>query len=454
MSSSIISSAAPVNQLPPELLIRIISLARPLFLPKFRTLFQVAASHVCAYWRAVLLNNAECWSDVTIYSSKGLDYLPEFIARSVTYPLSVRLDVYDWEKELGESARSLDSSFVPFLAATAASLVQEVHRLRRLVVFALDETTALDFLTPFEGLIAPELECLKFIVERNHDSQREQRLASALSPFSGGAPNLKRLDMELASAWPPVENVTHLLLQRSINPLTYRTIVTQLSQTANLTTLFVHHAIDALDWFEDSTPLFHLPKLESLSLALDGISITNFILKFAAPNLTSLWYHSNYATGDALQRLSRHYPPTSSPFPKLQYLTIQSSLQHLPILEQVFPSITTLHICHTPLWAIRFYQGLYAPDSDVRWPKLQTLVIRNTREGDSFEALRKHLINLARARLNSSLPLKAILLDTELLEMMSVSDELTSVANLKLLNVDTYEEPIWKGYENDGCFRF
>lgn len=429
-----------INSLPPEILSDIFLHLRQI--RRYRQLlpFQVSTSHVCRRWRQIAISTPQLWSTITVFSTRSLPCVDEWLRRSGAAPLGVRLDLY--------SADYRGQVDVVWIKETLARIASNVHRLRNLFIFAYREVNAYHILQLFEHADAPLLERLSVHIG-NRDDRRE--LAPLLvsgnnftlsTTFNGGLPRLAFAELEPLRCIPPLTNITTLYLNvvGKRAALHFDRLAEILQTPYNLVTFSLRGNIKEDGWpIHRDRPHIQLPQLRNLELSARGVTGVWFILFFGAPNLESLRWH---VSSDNYHQLldSPQFQPGVIKFPALKYLTLVGqplSPRHLEILMEIFPTPTHILYSH-PLFLTQT-PPLSALFGTPGWANLQVLAVQRIFEPHS-ERLALEMRRTLRVRPN----IEKVLADRELLSYLEKhTPDLQNLVELDELNGRTFPDYWW-----------
>ncbi|KAF5354894.1 hypothetical protein D9756_005463 [Leucocoprinus leucothites] len=425
-----------INTLPPEVLSTIFLLLRqirryPQLLP-----FQVKLSHVCQHWRQVAVSTPQLWSSITLFSAGSQPCAYEWLKRSRTVPLDVRLDLYsaDYRGELNPA----------WIEDNLSRIAHIVDRFQNLFLITFQEVNVYHILQLFQQAKAPLLERLRVHIG-NHEHLQE--LHPFITPnhdftlsttFGGGLPKLTFTELKPLRCIPPLTSITALHLnfvggQPAV--LSFNQLVEILRMPQSLVTLSLRGSVATDGWpLQRDRPSITLPELRNLELSSNGATGVRFIIFFGAPNLESLRWHVNSDNYHLLLE-SPQFQPDANKFPKLRYLTLVAqplTPYHLERLMRVFPTPTHILCTHslTPRLTFKHLDPLLDA------PRLEVLALQRMfepRSGAAAQALQNALTGRQR--------IKKILVDTELLAYLkSYGPGITSMVDLDEINKHTFPD--------------
>ena len=253
------NSLVPVAQLAPELLTQIFMLNTLFDYPPQNTAFRVAptlknCSHVCQYWRRVVLACPALWSRSLNLHMETPEWTSEILKRSNPMPLDIHAD-----SAIGAASSIYDNVDLA---------LDHVPRLRVLNLWA--PVFVMSRLVKKLNKAAPSLEELSL-----HNSTDANIFDVPASLFASHTSRLRRLELlncNLRWDSPMLRGLTHLQLS-GMSPCarpTFATLLSTLSQMSMLETLSLSHILPLSDVLETSFPKIHLPMLAQLRLE-DGI---------------------------------------------------------------------------------------------------------------------------------------------------------------------------------------
>ncbi|KAI0757795.1 hypothetical protein C8Q80DRAFT_122280 [Daedaleopsis nitida] len=325
-----INHAAPINRLPPEILLGIFTLLVDelkdevnIILPldpstRVDTESLVRLIHVCRYWRSVALNAPTLW---TRCDNRDMNKLSTFFERSRDCPVSLLFGV-GWIAFSGPSdsdEHRIRTCTTHTRIGNKLTLLQG-SRLRRL---DLEVTLTYENITPLSDLYAQYLECLTISMDEDRPQPHQNLWVPILA---GHTDYLKALAIWPVKDWLPSNvfpNLTHLTLSFRISSATPRDLVVLLGRTPRLEFLFV----DLLVHYQPVLPMpahsIILDKMRSLVFSSCAYTLVMPIMK-----CLSLPSHSLVRLDELLIEAEIDGP--AGPLP------------HLPVLQ---------HACHMDIIA-------------------------------------------------------------------------------------------------------
>jgi hypothetical protein len=424
----------PINALPPEILSAIFLPLREIRRYKQLLPFQVHLSHVCRHWRQIAISTPQLWSSITLFSTKSQPCVEEWLARSGSVPLDVRLDLFDADYRGEVTAHWLQNHL--------AHIVLNVHRFQNLFLFTRLEVNVYHVLQLLHQVEAPLLKRLSVLVGRHQQLRELTPFSTANGDFNlrtslnGGLPNLNFAELQPLRCIPPIMNVTtlHLNIVGRGTPLHFSQLAEILQMPHNLVTLSLRGHVDRTGWPHiRDRPHIMLSELKNLEISARGATGILFLLAFGAPRLESLRWHVD---SDNYHQLldSPQFQPGSNKFPNLKYLTLVAqsfSPSHLHTLMSIFPTPT--HVLGTiPIGARQAPRNM---ESLFCSPNLEVLALQRifVPESPVFA------LELRNALLGSS-KIKKVLADTEFLLYLTSTPELGNLVELDEINDDTFPD--------------
>ena len=172
--------------------------------------FQVTVSHVCKHWREVALETPALWSDIDLetggHAGQSCRRASTYLSRSKGYPLSIYVDVVEWEEEEDASVYSAQSGYRSQVTSVQLQgildiLLPHTSRWRKFKLVAEDY---LYFFTLLSRLSDAPPALLLEHLELNHfgeDPEPEElsfphpAQKTPFVPFSGCAPKLQYVSL-------------------------------------------------------------------------------------------------------------------------------------------------------------------------------------------------------------------------------------------------------------------
>ncbi|KAJ3570297.1 hypothetical protein NP233_g4505 [Leucocoprinus birnbaumii] len=429
------ASPPMIDVLPPEILSAVFALLRQT--RRYRQLlpFQVQLSHVCRHWRQVALSTPQLWSTISIFSSESQLCTNEWLTRSCTVPLDVRLDLY--------KADCRGVLTPGWIGDNLSLIAQNADRIRSLFLITVKEVNVYHTLELFRQADAPLLERLRVHVGSHEHSHHLSPFVDPESGFTlattfrGDLPRLTFVELKALRCIPPLTNVTTLhlnLVGSQPAEISFNRLVEILQLPQNLITLSLRGNV-ATDGWPPQRDRSHitLPKLRNLELSSNGATGVCFLIFFAIPELKSLRWHV-YSDSYHLLLESPQFQTGSSKFPSLKYLTLVSQSltpQHLQRLMRIFPTPTHI-LCSHALAPRTTFQYL---DSLLDAPCLEVLAMQRV-----FEPRTEVAIRDLRGVLIKRPGIK-FLVDTTLLAYIDSHDpELRSTVELDEINEQSFPD--------------
>ncbi|KXN87490.1 hypothetical protein AN958_08795 [Leucoagaricus sp. SymC.cos] len=427
-----------INTLPPEILSKIFLPLRQIRRYQRIIPFQVSLTHVCRHWRQVAISTPQLWSSITLFSSKSFPCVSEWLTRSGSVPLDVRLDLFaaDFRGEVT----------VPWLEDNLARIVSNIYRFRHLFLFTHKELNAYHILQLFQLAEAPLLERLRIHIGR-HVHQRN------LVPFvvdgthftlpttlNGGLPRLTFLEIQPLRCIPPLTSVTtlHLSPVGSQAFLPFHRLAEILQMPRNLVTLSLRGNIAEDGWpVQRDKSHITLPELRNLELVSHGASGILFILFFGVPKLESLRWHVSSDNYNQLLE-SPQFPAGRGKFPNLKYLTLVAqplATYHLSKLVAIFPTPTHI-LCTHALASRRTFQHL---EPLLESPRLEVLALHRI-----FDRQNQTFAQDLRSAVSRNSNIKKVLADADFIAYVDSFDPgLRDEVELAEVNTHTFPDYWW-----------
>ncbi|KAF8633451.1 hypothetical protein AX17_004620 [Amanita inopinata Kibby_2008] len=437
------------SSLPPEILCTIfLELQSKRRLPH-QVPIEVRLCHVCSHWRAVAIGFSQLWSKIDVYSGKSIVWLPSYLERSKPCLLDVRIDTYQLEKHSDEDG-------VALLSPIFNLILDHIQRVQRLFWFTLYEATIEQLRPCFENVAAPALQCLHIIANKHVMPYR--RSGTPCTIFCGGTPQLRLVDLEVTWTLPRLETVTTLVFGDMCVPS--GGLIDQLLNIFANAPCLVHLCIDGtfrLNQFPETLPnALSMDSLRSLKLLCEANApVIRFLSVLQAPQLESLWLgcRPHYSLTPFLSDASVQ---SGGKFPQLRYLTLQGHDFAQPnLFSNAFCSVTHLHILY-PRNTKLDLDNMFQPGStdQVHWPNVHTLVIQTTHDAYSGHSLiPNNLVNqlssliVFRRQINKAIG--TLLLDRDLLQIVSRNGWVWEGLEMETLGPDNYQEFWWNLYEDE-----
>ncbi|KII91282.1 hypothetical protein PLICRDRAFT_501822 [Plicaturopsis crispa FD-325 SS-3] len=396
-----VNSKAPVSRLPNEILCLIFEAALreepSKNLDYNRASFGMTVSQVMHSWRVVAVRLPSLWTCIDIRSTYHPDLIAEFLRRSVTRPLDLR--IFDRTK------RKRPLNIEPFLEL----IVLHLSRLRKLSLDLDNGKTLFKICERFHDTCAPSLGYLRMSYYALHPAN-----ASLPQMFSHGVPKLRFLNCKALGPQaflPSLRALTTLRLYFTLqdwdNNLDYNEFREMLGTLSSLVELTFHGS--PVLFFDDVTtdhPIL-MPSLKWLDLcAHRTYSHEGFLLLFmiTAPSLYTLNMEGFY-TVEIIQRL---ITGLSSRYPALDNLIWKHVLFSPAVYDafmQAFPQIrhfTLIPLSHFIPLHLFSTPAPQQPFSLVRWPELLSFTIQSADTDPSS------LCSMVSARASAGRPLKML----------------------------------------------
>jgi hypothetical protein len=427
---------APVDLLPTEILAEILKVAQPEKRSRWKIPFEVSTSHVSTHWRNVALDTPHLWTTIDIYSLHSLAWISSYIARSSTLAIDVRFDI--WQSDRSSSISTI--SVLPLVEI----VLPHIERWQSFMLFTYQRRTARIILSRLSKATAPAIQRLRISVDGSDDFGPPSQDAPDIF-FAGGTPQLSSADIDGLWYLPPLSNLTTLELHStSIEalPLTYDHF-NAIAQTAPcLAHLAIRGVVDVTHWSMHATPTLVMPSICSLLFSNENTLAALFLTSVSVPQLQSLWV--DYPE-TALQQGFFDSPlfVTTDPFPSLRYLTLQS--YHFSTVQsyaRVFSRITHLHLVYCNVFHITPLRDVLINKDSRWWHHLHTIAIQTTRD-QHVKKLGSALEEIIRSRIRDGMPIKKLLLDTDVFLALSKLHPLLERTQLKKLGPTNYEEYWW-----------
>ncbi|KAF5380501.1 hypothetical protein D9615_004688 [Tricholomella constricta] len=424
----------PIHRLPHEVLAGIFTALQPRRRSRHTIPFEVAMSHVCTYWRDITFGTPLLWINIDIYSIRSLECVSSYLTRSQRCPIDVRFDIWASDRLLSPEASG--ATILPLVDL----VIQHSDRWKTLLVFTSHTTTTASILLKLADVAAPLLQRIRVMGDDgdNVEPPSGQILVSSPGVLTGGVPMLTTVQMGNMRCLPPLANVTTLHLRAShfsSSELNTHILSDLTTACPSLTTFSIHGNFRG-DWIGENITM---PSLRSLWFQNGDTLAAKFLATVSLPNLESLWLDCPQYR--VIQVIDHSIPrPT---FPALKYLTLQyfdfyASSQ----FAKAFPTITALHFSFCNPFHITFLKETLIEDDHSRWPNLDTLVFRTTRETHAIK-FSKTLDEIVSERQRGNNPIRKLLLDKDILGNLFTADSLRARTNLDVLRPDNFDDPWW-----------
>ncbi|RDB25433.1 hypothetical protein Hypma_007604 [Hypsizygus marmoreus] len=438
---------APIDSLPPEILLAIFELIKPRRRSRYTVPFEVIISHVCARWRAVALDTPLLWTDIDIYSIRSLERVACYLERSAPCPVNVRFDIWQLEKQTTGYATAI----LPILDST----ITHIARWRTFLVFAYYQRTSSAILSKIANLSAPILERLRVVddgigsIEALHDALNNGESNGVECILAGGAPKLASLSMSSIVYLPLLASVTTLHLHSSPHSFAFRIDFSLMSDLAKacprLTNLSIHgyfYGYEESAWPAPGSYQVDMPSLCSLWFINDDSLPVRILTSISMPKLKSLWLDCphNAVSHNLVDFVSGH--PLHPFLPSLKHLTLQGfDFYPCALYAKAFPSITALHLPYCSTFHLPFLKGALN-ENDVAWWNLDTLVFRTKRDTHA-KKFSKNLEEIVFERAQRGNPIKRVLLDHDMFSTLYETDTLLVNTRVEELSPTNYDDPWW-----------
>lgn len=375
-----------------------------------------------------------------------MKWLPSYLQRSKSCLLDVRIDTYDDEKRLASADLATYTPIIQLIA-------DHFERVQYFFWFARKSSpTETLYSQYFKEIAAPALERFRTIA-----SERPLRSYLDLSPsiFAGGAPRLSLVDLVLMASFPPLQNVTTMMLEHR-SPTLHEQLRTKLAEIASSAPNLMHFSIGPLNGVvgppqENPVPCI-FKSLQSLKLTCSSTSIAELLGDLEAPQLESLWFNcSGYLKLHPLLSQGK----LSGKFPSLRYLTLQVyDFPNLNMFARAFPSVTHLHLPYPRNGSRGLTSIISDPSEPIPWPNLHTLAIQTIHDAYSGNSalldnyiIQCHDFISYRRRMNNEI--KTLLFDRDLFKIAASDALLNEVATLATISRDSYKEYWWNLFEGN-----
>ncbi|KAF8070737.1 hypothetical protein FPV67DRAFT_1040719 [Lyophyllum atratum] len=423
-----------VNRLPPEILATIFTDLQPRRRSRYIIPFEVTMSHVCARWRDIALDTPLLWTMIDIYSTDSLDYVSSYLKRSQSCPSHVRFDIWESDRHLDPAAAA---AFMPLVDL----VIQHIARWQTLLIFTSHKSTTASILLKMADLAPPLLQRLRIVDDDELISMDPiEVLSTNPRVFAGGAPSLVALHLNSLYCLPPLINVTTLYLHTSTYFSSYELNTEVLSDLTmacpSLSFLSIHGKLLG-PWSGNDITMPSVRSLWFRNRDEDTLS-AKFLMTVSLPNLESLWLDCPHFP--VIRMLSTSHPA----LPSLKYLT----LHHFDFypstnFAKVFPTIKALHLSYCNPFNIMFLKETLIEDDYGRWPNLETLVFRTTRETHG-KKLARGLDEMVTERFAVNNPIQKVLVDEDIMAVLGPhAESLRGKTNLDVLHPDNFDDPCW-----------
>ncbi|KAF9524220.1 hypothetical protein CPB83DRAFT_820420 [Crepidotus variabilis] len=417
----------PVSSLPEEVLTLILNtlhLAEDHTDPKARLSVPRLASQVCSYWRFIALQNSLWWSCIYVTPPWRFEQLKMHLERSKECTLDMTISVRRPYLSEDEGKDTSNPTSPPELTiekfeSLGPILFPHFSRCRSLTldgVFRVAPNFMSFFMESLTKLAMPHLEsftsdCEFLFIPKEYTSR---------TPLFTSAPRLHDLrlgGMSAASYAPPLTNITSLHLSRVTDnhPVSFSELAQLLTSCQSLTLLAIYDDLlnnwDAAGTITTCT----VPKLESLFILGNMLSVSELLLFLDAPNLWELVI-APVIGGDLTLLLSqlqedREKCIKTSRFPKLTKLTLAPAYcdafnDALPSASTCFPKVETV------IFANVYYREFIESFTDkslILFPHLLDLGLSDVGESDVCAAIRQ----VVEFRKKYHASIRRVLIDTE-----------------------------------------
>lgn len=324
--------------------------------------FEILMTHVSSHFREIAIGTHTLWASIHITTTRTVEELAVYMARSDECALSVRID---------------DSTPIAKAREKINLILPCVDRYHQLTIDTIQESADLPIIRCFSDRDAPNLKHLSISVEDVEEGI--VNIGTSSNIFASGAPMLSFVRLRgitMALFNPPLNNVTTLHLdQTSSLPIPYAKFRHMITASPSLKNLSIYGDIISTAW-PGTTNQIDLPCLRSLRLCgISGVTYSGLLLGINAPWLESLVL-KDVQESDLDQFLAS---PDVYKFPLLQHLSFHdfevSSRAYAEIFR-AFPAITqfsTTYFNRTPTILYLLAQWNTALPSALIWPKLHTL---------------------------------------------------------------------------------
>lgn len=351
--ANIINRTAPVFKLPNEILANIFRISQGTWAVSrmHGKLFEVAATHVSAHWRAIALETPLLWNNISVRVStrtqkRLVRRMSAFLMRSGQCLLNISILI----------ARSAEVG--PFIDA----MIPHAKRWYR-VSMSLAFKDPDEVYAPLRSVVAPVLVHLSLRVGDPKDAPFSRSEFPPMCPLilEHGAPSLSFArvgGLVFGNFTPPLCNVTTLHIEtwskNTITPAQFQSMLSAIPRLAHLslTGLGIQPARDPLDI---SDPII-VPSLRSLRIYENCTPFNRLLTLMTLPKLDSL----------CLRGVHTFDSPV---IPTMRTVTIeQGTLDETDLRNVVcaFPNVTTFTVD-------RYSRAIYTVLSSDAWPALDTI---------------------------------------------------------------------------------
>ncbi|KLO11317.1 hypothetical protein SCHPADRAFT_942154 [Schizopora paradoxa] len=287
----------PINELPPEILVTIFTMAILSHSSKEVTRSRLAVAGVCKQWRRVVHESPTMWSIIEFKTKPPFTDSVQALRRSKNAPLILLVDVRDpkW------STREADCSYTPSdMTALMSHIVPVMDRVTELYILCDTWKVVLAAIMQLRDVKAPALSRFEVLrsgkayvsFERNG---MPQELNRPIPLFRGGAPRLNHVSLDGVHVdWirTPLKDIRTLEMRKMAMEVmpNLKIFRKMLLDSSGLRTLTLEGA--GPQWVDEEADGWipvEFPCLESLTLGDFAVDYGTFIIRlFNAPKLRRL----------------------------------------------------------------------------------------------------------------------------------------------------------------------